>query len=285
MLHAKFNFMTIISEDKCIKCKKCESVCPVSGIDIDNNKIGENCIECHHCGAICPRHAIDENNTIGNISQNNIQPYDFELLMQQRRSHRIFSTQQISPELLKEFVEQMRYSPTASNLQNLRFTIVTNKAKLDQINDLTVQSITKAYRSINFISKPLIRLLKGKESVETMVQSKRKFMQKSALRKDMICYNAPALLVIHSEPTPVGMPCHDASIWTGMASLYAELLNLSTCINGYIVNAAKRNGKIKEALHIPKDHEIYSTILMGYPKLKFENRVERKMPKISFIVE
>ena len=191
--------------------------------------------------------------------------------MQQRRSHRIFSTQQVSPEVLKEFVEHMRFSPTASNLQSLSFTIITNKAKLKEINDLTIETISKAYKSVNRFSKPLIRFFKGKKALKKMEKSKRKFMEKAELREDMICYNAPALIVIHSESNPVGMPCHDAGIWTGMATLYAELLNLSTCINGFIVNAAKRNSKIKETMHIPANKEIYSTILIGYPKLKFEN--------------
>jgi nitroreductase/NAD-dependent dihydropyrimidine dehydrogenase PreA subunit len=277
--------MVKISEDNCLKCKKCESICPVAGVDIENNVISENCIECYHCGAICSQKAIGEKNTLGKTSQNNIQPYDFELLMEQRRSHRIFSTQEVSPELLTEFVNHMRFSPTASNLQSLKFTIVTNKKKLNEINDLTILTLKKAFNSLNRISKSLIWLLKGKKALNAMEQSKRKFTQKAELRKDMICYNAPALIVIHSESNPVGMPCHDASIWTGMATLYAELLNLSTCINGYIVNATKRNGKIKEALHIPKNHEIYSTILIGYPKMKFENRVQRKMPEINIIAD
>ncbi|MCU4156956.1 nitroreductase family protein [Carboxylicivirga sp. A043] len=277
--------MVKISADNCIKCKKCEAICPVTGVDIENNNISKDCIQCYHCGAICPQKAIGKGKLVGKTSQNNIQPYDFELLMEQRRSHRIFSTQQVSPELLKKFVEHMRYSPTASNLQNLSFTIVTNKKKLKEINDLSIETISKAFRSINDITKPIIRLLKGRHTLKTMEQSKRKFLQKAELRKDMICYNAPALIVVHSESMPTGMPCHDANIWTGMATLYAELLNLSTCINGYIVNAAKRNKKIKQVLHIPIKNEIHSTILIGYPRTKFENRIERKMPKINFISE
>ncbi|WP_430815253.1 nitroreductase family protein [Carboxylicivirga sp. RSCT41] len=277
--------MLVISEDNCIKCKKCESVCPVEGIDIDNKSVAKDCIKCYHCSAICPRKAIGDRHTTGHTSQNNIQPYDFELLMQQRRSHRIFSTQEVAPAILKEFVEHMRFSPTASNLQSLRFTVITNKNKLKEVNDLTIQTISKAYRSINWVTKPLIALLKGKAALKKMEQSKRKFMRKAESRNDMICYNAPALIVIHSENIPVGMPCHDAGIWTGMATLYAELLNLSSCINGYIVNAAQRNSKIKEVLHIPGNNEIYSTILIGYPKLKYENRVDRPIPKLRFIAE
>lgn len=99
----------------------------------------------------------------------------------------------------------------------------------------------------------------------------------------MITYKAPALILIHAPKTPTGMPTHDANIWTGMASLYAELLELATCINGYIVNAFKRNKDLKKLVAIPPAHEVHSAILIGYPKLKYKSRVERKTPKINFI--
>ncbi|MBK3518488.1 nitroreductase family protein [Carboxylicivirga marina] len=277
--------MVELNTENCIKCKKCEQICPVSGININENTINTDCIECHHCGAICQYHSINQQNTIGNNTQNNIQPFDFELLMQQRRTHRIFSAQAVAPEVLKEFIEHMRFSPTASNLQSLKFTVITNKSVLNEINILTIRTLTKAFNTVNSITRPLIRLFSGTRALNKMEQSKRKFLNKAELKHDMICYNAPALIVIHSEKSPVGMPCHDANIWTGMATLYAELLNLCTCINGYIVNAAKRNKKIKQLMHIPAEEEIYGTILIGYPKTKFEKRVQRKMPSISFISE
>lgn len=275
--------MNNIATERCRKCKKCERICPVSGIDIAEQSISDDCIECYQCGAICPEKAINTDKIIGESSQNNIQPYDFELLMQQRRSHRVFSNQKVSPEILHEFVDRMRYSPTASNLQSLNFTIACHPQKLKEVNDLSIQTLTKAFKQINFLTKPLIRMFLGKQRLDQMINSKNKFIRKSKLKKDMITYNAPAMILIHSEKSPVGMPCHDASIWTGMAILYAELLNLKTCVNGYIVNAAKRNPKIKAALQIPDKHEIFGAILIGYPREKYLNRVERLSPKINII--
>ncbi|TRX63265.1 nitroreductase family protein [Carboxylicivirga sp. M1479] len=277
--------MIEITSETCTKCKKCERICPVSGINIADKSISKDCIECHHCGAICSQEAINHKNTIGHTTQNNIQPFDFELLMQQRRTHRIFSTQTVQPQLLKEFIENMRFSPTASNLQSLKFTVVTNKSKLKEVNDLSISTLTKAFNALNSFTVPIMKVLLGKSKVKKMEQSKRKFINKSISNQDMICYNAPALIVIHGQDSPVGMPTHDASIWTGMATLYAELLNLCTCINGYIVNAAKRNKKINEVLHIDKKDQIYAAILIGYPSVKFKSKVERKMPQVSFIAD
>jgi len=271
---------------KCRRCKKCEKLCPVNGISIDDNSISEDCIMCYHCAAICPVQAnSNSSHTIGKTYQNDIRPDEFELLMQQRRSHRIFNTQAVSPEILKEFIERMRFSPTASNLQSLQFTVVTNKQKLEEINNLTISTLTKAFNGINAMTKPFIKLFSGIETLRSMEKSKSKFLNKAAVKKDMITYNAPALILIHSPDNPVGMPCHDANIWTGMATLYAELLDLCTCINGYIVNASKRNKRLKASVQIPANHKIHSALLIGYPKYKFENRVDRKKPSINFIAE
>jgi len=275
--------MKVLS-DKCQACKKCEKLCPVDGIDVDNNRFSKACIKCYHCAAICPEQAIDNSdNTIGLTSQNNIKPSDFELLMQQRRSHRIFTSRAVSPEILSEFIERMRYSPTASNLQSLQFTTVTCKEKLKEINALTTSTLIDAFKGINAITKPFIRIFLGKEALRNMEKSKHKFLDKANQKKSIITYNAPALILIHSTNNPVGMPCNDANIWTGMATLYAELLDLCTCINGYIVSASKRNKKLKATLQIPKDHTIHSAILIGYPKYKFENRIDRRKPNIRHI--
>lgn len=272
-----------ISADNCRKCKKCERICPVSGLDINNDSVSDDCIMCHHCAAICPENAIDKDDTIGITTQNNIQPFDFELLVQQRRSHRNFSSKPIPPAILSEFIKRLRFSPTASNMQSLEFTVVTNPEKLKEINDLTISTLTKAFNGINSFTRPLLKLLKGKETLETMEQSKRKFVKKASIDKNMVCYNAPALIVVHSKNNPVGMPCHDANIWTGMAMLYAELIDLCTCVNGFIASAAARNKQLQKSLNIPNNHSIQSCLLIGYPKTKFENKVKRKKPKISCI--
>jgi len=275
-----------INADKCRECKKCETICPINGICIDENHFSPECIKCYHCSAICPEQAIVcADNLLGKTNQNNIRPLDFELLMQQRRSHRFFSSQSVSPEILKEFIERMRFSPTASNMQSLHFTVITGKNKLKDINDLTISTLLKAYNSINVVTTPLIRLFLGKSKLHKMKQSKTKFVTKAATNKEMITYNAPALILIHSADNPVGMPCHDANIWTGMATLYAELLDLCTCINGYIVNAVKRNKKLKNSLQIPANHTLHSALLIGYPKSKFENRVNRNHPPVNFITD
>ena len=79
------------------------------------------------------------------------------------------------------------------------------------------------------------------------------------------------------------MPASDANIWLGMATLYAELLDLSTCINGYLIHAAQRNKQLREIMQLPDKHQLHGALLIGYPKTKYINRVERSLPVVKII--
>jgi len=235
--------------------------------------------------AIC-RERNEETNKeiIGPCFQTAIQPYDFELLMQQRRSIRDFKEKDIPNEIIEEFIHRMRFSPTASNAQSLSFTVIKDKAILKAVNDLTIQTLSKAFKQgVNSYTKWLINLFLGKRTFELMLGSKIKFLQKASIDSNMICYNAPAMVIIHAPQSLTGMPLHDANIWMGMAMLYAPTLELSTCVNGYVINAAKRNKAVKRILQIPDHHIICGALLIGYPKMKYTNRVDRKIPNINFI--
>lgn len=276
--------MELVDKD-CKRCKKCERICPTNTLNIDSSNIlGDYCIECYHCLAVCPNKTEDDEHVLGSNFQYSMQPYDFEQLMQQRRSNRDFSSKPISNELLSEFINNMRFSPTASNAQKLEFTVITNKALLQLINDTTISTLSKTFKkSISPITKPLISTFLGKKAYVGLEKLKGKFLKKAAFDPNMICYNAPALILIHSKKTPGGMPLQDANIWLGMATLYAELLELATCINGYIVNAVQRNKTMKKQMQIPDNHQLHAALLIGRSKKKFNNRIDRKTPKLKFI--
>ncbi|MBS2099635.1 nitroreductase family protein [Carboxylicivirga linearis] len=275
--------MNIIPEN-CTSCKKCEKVCPTQTLDIDNNTEGDYCIKCYQCLSVCEvRNEETDVEIIGPYFQNGVQPFDFELLLQQRRSVRIFKDEDVKTELLEEFIHRMRFSPTASNTQPLSFTIVKDKKALKAVNDITIQTLTKTFQIINPLTKHLINSFLGKSTYKEMKTSKSKFLRKAAMDENMICYNAPALVMIHAKKSPTNMPECDANIWLGMAMLYAQTLDLATCANGYIINAAKRNKKLKQIINIPEDHTIYGAILMGYPKNKYINRIDRKDPEVNII--
>jgi nitroreductase/NAD-dependent dihydropyrimidine dehydrogenase PreA subunit len=277
--------MLTIDREKCTSCRKCETVCPTGAINIEKYEINETCIDCFHCLSTCQDAAITISGKDLNLRFNaNVAPSEFELIMQERRTYRNFKSIPVSRELLEEFIHRMRYSPTASNSQSLHFAIVTSKTTLKAINDLSLDTLSNTYKkTLNGFTRPLLNLFYGKQGTQKLYNSKKQFLNKAASKPDMIVYNAPALIVIHAPASLTGMPCHDANIWTGMATLYAEMLELGTCINGYIVNAANRNKKIRQLLKVPNKHKVFSALLIGYPRFRHHYQVYRKQPMMTFI--
>lgn len=222
------------------------------------------------------------NNWFIHYIQNPISSDDFENLIQQRRSIRIFQDKAIPQKTLLEFVQNMRFSPTASNSQGLSFTIITDQNSLKAINDISIETLLNVFNKVtNPMVSWLIKVAIGKDAFSKLKEGKNKFSRKAKLDSNMICYNAPALILIHAAKGASSMPESDANIWIGMATLYAETLKLATCINGYIVNAAKRNKKINDMMNIPKHHQLHGAVLIGYPKMKYKQRIDRIMPDVN----
>jgi hypothetical protein len=125
-------------------------------------------------------------------------------------------------------------------------------------------------------------MMMGKRA-HTLVKAKQKFLKKAEAKPDMITYNAPVVILVYAPQSLMGMPILNAGIWTGMALLYAETLGLSTCVNGYIVNALAHNTKFRSSLGIPTGHQVFSALLVGYGKKKFAYMVNRQNPTIDWI--
>jgi len=57
-LFNKFSFYRLnLNEEKCVDCKKCESVCPMA-VEVTKNINSTECIRCGKCKASCPTNAI-----------------------------------------------------------------------------------------------------------------------------------------------------------------------------------------------------------------------------------
>ena len=133
--------------------------------------------------------------------------YDKTLLLN-RRTHRNFSDKALSQEQITAFITDLRHSPTASNSRSLEFTVITNKEVIQHINNLSINTIKKAFKSINGISTPVLQLLIGKKAMHALPNSKRNFLNKAEKKQQMITYNAPAIIIVHAPKVKTGMPIH-----------------------------------------------------------------------------
>lgn len=276
--------MVTIDRDKCSECKSCEKICPTLSFNTDMSDIAPECIACYHCITQCQQGAlnIDEATPIVNRPMN-ITSDEFEALMQQRRSHRDFQSKPVPREVIENFISKLRFSPTASNNQNLHFTVITDRSVITNLNDVVIETLSGKFRkSLNSFTLPFLRLFYGKYT-DVLLFTKRRFLKKAEVKHDMITYNAPVVILIHAPETPTGMAWLNAGVWTGMALLYGEVSGLSSCVNGYIVNALNSHHRYCHQLGIPSNHRIYSCILLGYAKRNFPHFSIRRDPAINWI--
>ncbi len=118
--------------------------------------------------------------------------------------------------------------------------------------------------------------------------SRKFFSLKNSIKRyhngeDILAFNASVVFLFHTSAKISSTPAEDCDIASAIAMLRAEISGLGTCYNGYIVRALNFSRKIKVGLGIPSGHRVYTSLLTGYPGIKFKNLVHRDPVKINYV--
>lgn len=154
-----------INKEKCIGCSLCVNDCPNGYLHIENGKacITEDagCIECGHCFAVCPKQAIVmKNYPVTNEPVVSMTEIDNEVLltaMKSRRTIRHFKSQAVEQSIIDKILEAGQYCPTATNAQNVNFTILGNRQRKIE------KECVSLFRKIQKIAAPFVKIVRGME--------------------------------------------------------------------------------------------------------------------------
>ncbi len=173
-------------------------------------------------------------------------------LILKRRSIRNFSKKLISEADLKSIVECGLFAPSARNKQNWHFTVITNKDRIEEINNLAIEGMGRI----------------GVEKEEGF----------------HIFYHAPVVIIISSKIEGF------AEVNTGCVienmSLAAKALGLGSCIIGqtkYVYQQANK-ADMNHVLKIPENYEHDISICFGYPEKGDEEAKPRKENVVDYIL-
>lgn len=277
------NIMKNISiNDTCIKCGKCVKVCPSFILSQNKNKEievnnVENCIVCGHCVSACPTssviHSEFPENKVHKINSVLLPtPEQFMLLCKSRRSNRAFTKEQVPEELLNQILEAAHRAPTASNLQQVEFTLVTNPEVLKQIADITIDVFSSLAKRLSII-KPLLKGIAP--DVYKMLPQFKKLKEEHEIGNDPILRKATSIIFIHT-PKESRFGVEDSNLAYQNGSLMAESLGVSQFYTGFVYTAIKMDKKkrIKKLLGI--NGKIYAGMALGMPSFKFSNYIDKK---------
>ena len=284
-----------ITADQCIRCGQCVAACPSFVIDLGEKQAevvrAEWCLGCGHCGAVCPTEAILQEATSyenypGRGSAPATSPETLGLLLRERRSVRKYKEDAIPREVIEKILEAGRYAPTGSNSQNVNYLVLTSPDRILRLRNMTLAFYEKLFaRARGRFGSVLLGLLAGRRTLEYLRESLPKVehaYEKMKKGKDILFYHAPVVILAHAESWDSSSP-FNCAVALYNCSLMAHTLGLGCCFNGFLVNAANRDLKIKNFLGISPEHKSYAAMTLGYPKLKYRRLVHRDRPKAAWL--
>lgn len=279
-----------IDETTCIRCGKCTQVCP-SRILLQPQKGGaislqnvESCIVCGHCAAVCPtgsvRHSSFPPEKIHAIDRSRLPtPEQLLLLCKARRSNRALSDKPVPEEMLRLILEAAHRAPTASNLQQVGFTLVTAPDKLRAVSEFTLTTFEGVRKKLeNPLLKPILRPLLP--DVYKMIPNFKRLCDEYARGNDLILRGATALILIHT-PHSSRFGCQDANLAYQNGSLMAESLGVSQFYTGFVCAAVKQDKHGRLARKLGIEGRIQAGMALGMPRFFFPNYTDKKEAEIT----
>ena len=285
-----------IDQETCTGCGMCVAICGRGcfrqGSDVVEARADEtNCSRCGHCIAICPEAAVVHHRMdmaqFDDVSRaEDIIREQLLRVIRKRRSHRHFKDKMVSRADLEALVDVCRYAPTGSNAQTVEILVITDQEKIKRLSarciEHFIQTVAQTEKKSANPSSP------GKELPEAVAfdQKWTAMMQRHINawndNRDTVLRNAPAVMVFHSTPY-TSTPKDDCVIAAHTVVLYAMTLGLETCYIGLLEISAAASPAIMEELGLPDGNEVYSVLILGYPKYRFLRAVGRKPIKASWV--
>ena len=277
--------MISINNDTCIRCGKCQRVCPafIPGIEQDaapSLRHPEVCIGCGHCVDVCPTgayvHTDFPADSIHDINRNILpEPESLMELIRSRRSNRTITATPIPQRSLDMIQEAARYAPTAQNSRQVHIHLITDDEALLKVETATINYFMSLARfmllpPVKAIMRPFLRKLY--DEVPALMAMNEQFKKG---QRPCIC-NCTALLIL-SAPKGYSFGAQDCNLAYQNSSLMAESLGVSQIYMGFVQTAMFMMGckRAAKVLGIPKGHKAFAIMGLGIPAFKYAKYTTR----------
>lgn len=273
--------MIKIDQDKCNSCGLCVKVCHEYCLQLEDDQLKVDytyCSTCTQCVAICPQQAITwEGNIPVKFDPSHYPaPEQVRELFMQRRTIRDYTSQPVERSILEEISVFAAYAPTHNF--DFRIIILDDTKFIDQIDSLIYKSVQRIYR---WMYQPGIILAILKRTVPAwefeFLKAKPK-LEHAIKRGNGMKSKPPAMmLIVGDKRIPLSLESAQYALYN--IDLYAQSKGIACrnlVGNQGVINRSK---SFRKAIGLKKHEKIFGTITMGYPAVKFRNKVTgRRLP-------
>lgn len=249
-----------IDQEACIGCGLCVKDCVGFDIRLENGKAsaaGKSCIGCGHCEAICPQGAVKLEgftDAVEEMEQVTLDPEQYLAAIKTRRSVRKFKQEDVPENVVKMIIEAGRLAPTGGNSQGTAYVILKNKK--DECEAYAVGMFRKIIQS----GKKIMAALSNMELDDT-------FFFKGA----------PLVIVI------LGRSKVDAALAAQNMATMAEANGLGVLFSGFFTGCVNGSRKIRKIMGIGKNPKAVTTLVIGYPAVKYQRTVHREKARVKIV--
>lgn len=244
-----------IDREACLKDGICVEACPFQlfrkgddGIPVFDTECEQACMACGHCLAVCPSGAVTLNGVTADMcapagSAPKIAEAQVFDLFKSRRSIRTYKRRPVPREMLSRLLDMTRWAPTAKNVQPVQWIMFERPETVHELAGMVVDWYRETGDNPGLVT-----------AWERGV--------------DMIHRNAPHLAVVHADAGVI-KPSENCVIAMTSLEVAATALGMGACWAGFFMNAAKRHPPLVERLDLPRHHEVYGALMIGYPKYRY----------------
>jgi len=273
--------MITINQETCNLCGKCIKICHEYCMKIENQSLCIDfkfCSTCGQCIAICPEQSLSWN-TIPPVSfdkTNYPSPIQLDELFKERRTIRDFKQDKIDRAILEQIVSYASYAPTHNF--NFRTIVIDDPEIIRKVETAIYRFTTRLYR---FLYKPkaihwMVKFFAPKSEFEYL---KAKPKLEKSIERGKAFKTAPAAIVMIVGEKRIPLSLESAQYALYNIDLYAQTLGLgcrNLVGNQMILN---RNKSLRKLIKIGKNEKVYGTIALGYPSVRFKNKIiGKRMP-------
>ena len=294
-LHSEAGTVTI-DHSICTRCGECTRICPTEVLRLEDGRVQVHaestfgCIACGHCMMVCPSGSVS---VIGRgISPSDLVPLAppeeradgkaLAALMQARRSVRRFKEEEPAPELLQRIVAVAASGPMGIPPWDVGCVVLRGR---DRVQALAGAIVAGYAGFLKFCRPGLLALLRPfmkRATYEQMssfiVPLAKSYVEGRTKGKDLLFYNAPAVLLFHHSPY---VDASEAMIACTYAMLAAESLGLGTTMIGAAAPIIMRNRDLCRRLGIPDGNKPAIALIVGYAGVHFRRGVIRHFASVS----